>query len=124
VAWLRGLLLEETAQLAASGLKGTLLLFRIAVIQQWSSLLQNIEEESFGRHLSQGRSFVQVANDFSSQHPEVVNVAADGLAGKVQPDEVFEEGAEARYHLLPGEKVFGKAHPAARPVLQVFAVRC
>jgi len=79
-------LLEEAEEFAAGGFEGPLLLLRIAVIQQWSSLLQNVEEEIFDGHFSEGRGFVQVADDFSSQQPKVVNVLAHGLGRKVQSD--------------------------------------
>jgi len=65
------LLFEEAEESAAGGFEGALLLLRIAVIQQWSSLLQNLEEEIFDGHFPEARGFVQVADDFSSQHPKV-----------------------------------------------------
>ena len=71
---------EEAEESATGGFEGALLLLRIAVIQQWSSLLQNVEEQIFDWHFSESRGFVQVADDFSSQHPKVVNVLADGFS--------------------------------------------
>src|SRR5438445_13872553 len=74
-----GLLFEEAAKLTTGGFKGALLLLRVAVIQQRPSLLENIEDESFNWRFSQRRGFIQVADDFPAQYPEIVDVLADSF---------------------------------------------
>ena len=64
------------------------------MIQQWPSLLQDIEDQIFDGHFSERRRFVQVANDFSSQNPEVVKVPANGgcTTKKLELDGSWEAG--------------------------------
>src|SRR5947209_14890997 len=123
LAGLTRLLFEEAAELTTGGFKGALLLLRVAVIQQRPFLLENIEDESFNWRFSQRRGFIQVADDFPAQYPEIVDVLADSFLGKIQPDEVLDEGSKVRHHLLTRGNVFRKAHPTARPLFQVLAAR-
>src|SRR5947207_3281786 len=102
LAGLTRLLFEEAAELTTGGFKGALLLLRVAVIQQRLFLLENIEDESFNWRFSQRRGFIQVADDFPAQYPEIVDVLADSFLGKIQPDEVLDEGSKVRHHLLTG----------------------
>src|SRR5947208_16467951 len=76
LAGLTRLLLEKAAKLTTGGFKGALLLLRVAVIQQRPFLLENIEDESFNWRFSQRRGFIQVAEDFTAQYPEIVAVLA------------------------------------------------
>jgi hypothetical protein len=61
-----------------------LLLFR-SVVDQWAAVgMNHVAKKLLCGDLSQGRGIVQVADDFSTQHPEVVHVPANGLRGKTQ----------------------------------------
>ena len=71
-------------EFAAGRIEGALLLFR-AVVDQWAAVgMKRIAKKSFRSDLSQSRGVVQVADDFSTQHPEVVHVLAHGLRGKTR----------------------------------------
>jgi hypothetical protein len=71
-------------EFAASRIEGALFLFR-AVVNQWAAVGMNcIAKKSLRSDLSQRRGVVQVADDFSTQHPEVAHVPANGLGGKTR----------------------------------------
>ena len=77
-------LTEEAMEFAAGRIEGALLLFR-AVVDQWAAFGMNrIAKKSLRSDLSQRRGVVKVADDFSTQHPEVVHVSAHGLRGKTR----------------------------------------
>ena len=71
-------------EFAAGGIEGALLLFR-AVVDQWAAVgMKHIAKKSLHGDLSQRRGVVQIADDFSTQRPEVVHVPTHGLRGKTQ----------------------------------------
>jgi len=71
-------------EFAAGRIERALLLFRV-VVDQWAAVgMKHIAKKSLHGDLSQRRSVVQVADDFSTQHPEVVHVPANGLRGKTR----------------------------------------
>jgi hypothetical protein len=71
-------LAEEAVEFAAGRIQGALFLFR-AVVDQWAAVGMNrIAKKSLRSNFSQRRGVVQVANDFSSEHPEVVHVLVFG----------------------------------------------
>ena len=71
-------------ELAAGRVEGALLVFR-AVVDQWAALLvDHLVQKPFGSDLSEGRVFVQVADDLAAQQPNVVHVLSDGLRGKTR----------------------------------------
>ena len=71
-------------EFAAGRIEGALLLFR-SVVDQWAAFGMNrIAKKSLRSDLSQRRGVVQIADDFSTQHPEVVDVPANGLRGKTR----------------------------------------
>jgi hypothetical protein len=77
-------LTEEAVEFAAGRIEGALLLFR-AVVDQWAAIgMKHIAKKSLHSDLSQRRGVVQIADDFCSQHPEVVHVPANGLRGKTR----------------------------------------
>ena len=117
------LLSEEATELAAGGVEGPLFFFGVAVVDQRSALVVNdIEEHSLHRDLVQGRGFVEVTNDFSAQHPQVVDVLADGLPGKVGPHQMFQEWPEASDELFSRRNVFSPSHPGMGPLGEIAAV--
>ena len=71
-------------EFAAGRVEGALVLFR-AVVDQWAAVVTDrIAEKSLGSDLSPRGVVVQVADDFSTQQPEVVHVPANGLWGKAR----------------------------------------
>jgi hypothetical protein len=75
-------LTEEAVEFAASGVERALLLFRAVVDQRATVLVDGVAKKSVSSHLSEIRVIVEVADDFSTQRPEVVHVPANGLRGK------------------------------------------
>src|SRR5664280_961559 len=70
-------LVEEAVKFAAGRIEGALLLFR-AVVDQWAAVGSNhITKKLLGSDLPQSRVVVQVADDFSTQQPEIVHVPAN-----------------------------------------------
>src|SRR5271157_1298662 len=56
-----------------------------AVVDQWAAVGPNhIAQKALGSDLSPSRGVVQVADDFSTQQPEIVYVPANGLRGKTR----------------------------------------
>src|SRR5215469_12515125 len=76
--------LQEFAELAAGGFKRPLPLLGVVVIQNRTSILDHLKNQSLDRYLSQGRGFMQIADQLSTQNPEVVHMFSDGLPR--QPD--------------------------------------
>src|SRR5271157_2618410 len=77
-------LVEEAVKFAAGRIEGALLRFR-AVVDQWAAVGPNhIAQKALGSDLSPSRGVVQVADDFSTQQPEIVYVPANGLRGKTR----------------------------------------
>ena len=71
-------------EFAAGRIEVALRLFR-AVVDQWAAVGTNyIAKKSLDSDLSQSRVVVQVADDFSTQQPEVVHVLANGLRGETR----------------------------------------
>jgi hypothetical protein len=51
--------------------------------EQWAAVGMNrIAKKSLRSGFSQSRGVVQIANDFSTEHPEVVYALANGLRGE------------------------------------------
>ena len=75
-------LTEEAVEFAAGRIEGVLFLFR-AVVDQWAAVGMNrLAKKSLRSNLSQRRGVVQVADNFSTQYPEIVYVPANGLRRK------------------------------------------
>ena len=69
-------------EFAARRIEGVLLFFR-AVVDQWSAVGMNrLAKKSLRSDLSQRWRVVQVADNFSTEYPEIVYVSANGLWGK------------------------------------------
>ena len=77
-------LAEEAVEFAAGRIQGALRLFRAVVDQRAAVGMNRIAKKSLRSDFSQRRGVVQVANDFSSEHPEVVHVLANGLRGEIR----------------------------------------
>jgi hypothetical protein len=92
------------------------------VIQNGTSILDHLEDQSLNGYLSQGWGFMQIADHLSAQNPEVVHMFPDGFPGHPEVDQVFQEGPEVGHHLFSGHQVLGQAHPASGPLGKVFAV--
>ena len=59
-------------EFAAGGIEGVLILFR-AVVDQWAAVGMNrLAKKSLRSDFSQRRRVVQVADNFSTQYPEIV----------------------------------------------------
>ena len=85
-------------ELPAGGIKGSLLVFA-AVIEKWTTVFDHFEEVLFNRPFSQRRIVVEVANEFPSQHPHVVDVFLDGLRRQIRGGQIFEKGTEQDHQL-------------------------
>jgi hypothetical protein len=69
-------------EFAAGRIEGVLLLFR-AVVDQWAAVgMNHFVKKSLRSNLSQRRRVVQVADNFSTQYPEIVYVPANALQRK------------------------------------------
>ena len=96
------MLTEEAAEFAAGGVKRALFFLGVAVVDQRPALVvKDVEEHSLHRHFSEERVFVEVANDLAAQHPEVVDVFANGLSGETRRRQMFQEWPEAGDEIFP-----------------------
>ena len=98
-------------EFAAGGVEGTLFFLRAVVNERAAVLVDRVAEKPLRSNLSQRRVFVQVADDFSAQPPEVVHVPTKGLRGKTRGGQLLDEGSEASQQLLAGRQVFFQLHP-------------
>src|ERR1035438_846660 len=95
---------EKTPELAAGGIKGSLLIFA-AVIQERAALLEHFEKVLLDRPLSQGLIVVEVANELPAECPHIVDVFLNRLRRQVRGCQVFKERAEAGHQLLARAKL-------------------
>ena len=113
---------EEAVELAAGGVEGALLVFPAVVDERAAVLVDHIAYKLFGGEFPQRRVFVHVANDFSAEHPQIVDVVLDGSFRKAGPGEVKEERHEVHDESSPWREIFFLAHPTLRPLLKIAAV--
>ena len=64
---------------------------------------------------------METADDFSTENPKVVRMSGNGAGGKLELDQMIQEGPERLQDLLSGRDVFGKSHPLAGPFVEIFA---
>src|SRR5208282_6385266 len=84
--------------------------------------LNRLAKQLLGSDPSPGRGVVQVADELSTQHPEVVHMPANGSWGKPRGGQMLDEGPEADNQFFAGRQVLFPSHPRARPVLEIAAV--
>src|SRR6266571_444083 len=72
-------LTEKSVEFAAGRVEGALRLLVAVVNQRAAVRLDGIAQQTVGRDLSQSRVVVQVADDLSTQKPQVVHVLSNGL---------------------------------------------
>src|SRR5260370_23466722 len=75
---------EESVEFAAGRVEGALRLLVAVVNQRAAVSVDGIAQQTVGRDLSQRRVVVQVADDLSTQQPQVVHVLSDGLGGQTR----------------------------------------
>src|SRR5215472_9837154 len=115
-------LIEKAVEFAAGRIEGALLLFR-AVVDQWAAVGPNhIPQKFLGSDLSPSRGVVQLADDFSTQQPEIVHVPANSFRGKTRGGQMLDEGPEANHQCFSWGQVFFQPHPGVWPVVQIAAV--
>ena len=116
--------LKKLAELAAGGIKGTLLRFVEAALYEWPTLvvINGLKQELWDRTPAQGWRLVKVCNDASTQQPKIVDVAANGLGGEIGRRQMFDERPETAQQLLAWEEISSRDHPGARPVVEVATI--
>jgi hypothetical protein len=80
---------EKAVKLTAGGVEGTLLLLGAVVNERATVLVNHATEELVSSLRSQRRVVVQVPDDFSTQQPKIVHMAANGFRGKRRGCQVF-----------------------------------
>ena len=71
------------------------------VDERTTFIVDPVDENILDGFSSQRRGFIQVADDFSAQRPQVIDVFLNGLRRQVRSQSlVFEEWAEAGHQLL------------------------
>src|SRR5260370_35539248 len=65
---------QESAKLAAGGFKRPLLLLGGVVIQNGTSVLDPLKDQSLNGYLSRGRGFMQIPEHLSPPNPKVVHM--------------------------------------------------
>ena len=73
---------EEAVELAAGRVERPLMLFRAVVNERATVLVDRVAEKPVSIPLSERRIVVEVADDLSAKHPEIVHVPANSLRGK------------------------------------------
>src|SRR6516164_142205 len=80
-------LAEEAVKLPAGGIKGALLLLGIHAIEQWPAVvIDPVIEKLLDGFPSQRRGFIQVADDFPAQCPQVIDVLLNGFGRQIRSD--------------------------------------
>src|SRR6516165_11909647 len=116
-------LIEEAVEFAAGRIEGALLLFR-PVVDQWAAVGPNhITQKFMGRDPSPSRGVVQLADDFSTEQPEIVHVPANSFRGKTRGGQMLDEGPEANHQCFSWWHVFFHPHPRVWPVVKIAARR-
>jgi hypothetical protein len=59
-------LFQESAELPAGGFQRPLLLLRVVVVENGTTIQDHVKDQSFHRHLSQCGSFMEIADDFGA----------------------------------------------------------
>ena len=102
---------EKAPELAAGGIKGSLLLFT-AVIEERAAILDHFEKLLVDRPLSQGWIVVEVANELPAECPHIVDVFLNRFRRQLRGCQVFKERAKAGHQLLAGRQIFFNLFPA------------
>ena len=87
-------------ELAASGVKGELLVFPAVMDQRAAVFVDHIADELFRGKLPERRVFVDVADDLPAEQPHIVDVVLDGSFRQAGPGKVKEEGQEVFHNSL------------------------
>ena len=113
---------EETVELPAGGVEGALLIFPAVVDQRATILVYHIADELFCRKLSQRRVIVHLPDDLSAQYPQVIDVFANGLTGKIRRHQMLQERSQTGNEFFSWRQVFFPPHPGTRPISEIEAV--
>jgi transposase len=113
---------EESVELAAGRVEGTLLVFPSVVNERTAALIDYAADKSFRGELSQRGLFVDVADDLSAEKPHIVDVVLDGSFRQTGLGEVKEEGHEVFHKLSADRKILFLAHPTLRPLRKITAI--
>ena len=92
-----------------------------AMDQRTTFVIDHIAKSCRRLSFSGGGVFVQVTNDLSAQHHQIVDVLANSLAGRARWVRCGSgKGAESRRPAsLPAARLFPGAHPRTRPFIDV-----
>jgi len=94
-----------------------------AIVDQWAAVGMNrLAKKSLCSNLSQRGRVVQVADNFSTQYPEIVYVPAHGLRRKTGCGQMLDEWPEANHQFFTWRQVSFQSYPRALPVVQIAAV--
>jgi len=116
-------ILEEAVELPAGGVKGALLLFRGAMVDERSTfVVKHGEEQLLEGTFAQSRILLQVSDELAAEGPEIIPVLVQGLARETEAEQVQQEGFEDLHDTLSRSEVALLEAPTPRPVLQVRAI--
>jgi hypothetical protein len=112
---------KEPAKFAAGGLEGRQGGVRLPAVRQGAYVLNGVEKKFGNREFPRGWGVVETPDDLASENPKIVDVFADGAAGKLELDQMIDKGEKTLHELFTERHVFGKAHPAAGPLVEILA---
>lgn len=113
---------QELIELAARGVEGILLLLSDSGPDERTAIGVHELKNDVGDGSSlPTRLFVEAADDFSAEHPQVIAMALKRLGGQALIDQVEQEGRKTADDAFADNDVGVLAAPALWPVLQVRA---
>ena len=104
---------KKTPELAAGGIKGSLLIFA-AVIEKRAALLDHLEKVLFDRPLSQGRIVVEVANELPPASTCCRRVSGCSSATDPTRPDIRERDGTEPPTVHPAADLFPTARPETR----------
>ena len=90
---------QEAKELAASRVEGALLDFRLAMGEQWPAVVvDEVEDDLLDGPPAEPTIHLQLADDLTAEHPDIVAVPVQGLARHREGQQLAQEWLEAFDH--------------------------
>src|ERR1700730_2204325 len=115
--------LKEAPELAAGGVERALVFFGCVVGEKWSALvIEGGKHDVCHRLLPESWVLLELSDDLTAEHPEVVSMFAQGCARQVRAQQMAQERREVFHNFLAWRHIALFTPPASRPLFQIRAV--
>lgn len=92
------------------------------MVEQGSTVLDQVEDEALDGNVPQRRRLVQVSDDLAPEEPQVVHVSTQCPRGEIPLHQMFEERVKVGDDSSTWKQIVRHAHPAMRPTGEIWAV--